>query len=268
LTFAHRNALLVLGYDKTNFDDIKAPQPPADTKIWDELTDKEIEAAKVLGYNAVIWDSAPPTASYHDWRHMSVAQRDALVVLGWNQTSWDNDSGKEQKPAVTDKFWSQLTNTEKKAARVFGHSDASWDNTVAPPTLPDKYKWDELTSCETLKHAPVCGPRGKPYRNICHASCMRVKHLWTSKRCNEYSQEHVPVCGSDGKPYKNSCHAACSKVNSWTTGRCNGPAMTTTAKSVPNAEPGSYPTANDSPNTTPVGAIIAAVVVELSVMVI
>merc|ERR1711939_624517 len=142
-----------------------------------------------------MWDSAPPTASSKKWRHMSLAERDALVVLGWNQTNWDNK--KEQQPAATNKFWSQLTNTEKKAARVFGHSDASWDNGVAPDTLPDKYKWAKLTSCVTLKKEPVCGPDGTAYRNICHASCARIKHLWKSKGCTEHSQEYVPVCGSD-----------------------------------------------------------------------
>ena len=49
LTPEQQNALLVLGYDQNSFEDINAPQPPADIKIWAELTDKEIEAAKALG---------------------------------------------------------------------------------------------------------------------------------------------------------------------------------------------------------------------------
>ena len=75
LTFAHRNALIVLGYNKTSYDDFTAPQPPADTKLWAQLTAKEFKAAKSLGYNALMWDSAMPIANFKKWRQMSEQEK-------------------------------------------------------------------------------------------------------------------------------------------------------------------------------------------------
>ena len=74
----------------------------------------EQEAATLLGWTEVSWDSATGTARQpavmdKDWTELSTKEQAAARALGFTQTTWDNASGEEPEPAVRDKDWSELS---------------------------------------------------------------------------------------------------------------------------------------------------------------
>jgi hypothetical protein len=58
---------------------------------WDELPQDVQEAAKVLGFNAKLWDDDKmPDECDEYWKDLTPEQQSAAAKLGYDQTSWDS----------------------------------------------------------------------------------------------------------------------------------------------------------------------------------
>ena len=81
-------------------------------------------------------------------------------MLGYTQISWDNESGEEQLPWASIKFWSSLTRNEKQAARALGYTQATWDNMSGsePQPAAGAKAWAELIACPDGKGIVILRP--------------------------------------------------------------------------------------------------------------
>ena len=80
------------------------------------------------------------------------SEQNAARVLGYNQVMWDNLSGNETQPASFDKYWAELTGKERAAAVVLGYEATVWDNesgSEPQPASANKH-WAKLTACGRL----------------------------------------------------------------------------------------------------------------------
>ena len=67
-------AAAILGYTKLSWDNAsgREKQPSSADKGWDELTDKEREAAEVLGYTRSMWENEEePAAMEKEWDELT-----------------------------------------------------------------------------------------------------------------------------------------------------------------------------------------------------
>ena len=78
-----------------------------------------------------------------------VDEQAAAAVLGYTQVTWDNESGNENPPASSNKYWAELNDQEKQAVMDMGYTAKSWDNdsgSEPQPASADKY-WNQLRVC-------------------------------------------------------------------------------------------------------------------------
>ena len=68
----------------------------------------------VLGWNQVWWDNESgqepmPPAFTRFWDVLTDKQKKAAMILGYTQRSWDNESRLEPQPRSASKSWAELT---------------------------------------------------------------------------------------------------------------------------------------------------------------
>lgn len=69
-----------------------ARRPPSEDKKWDELCEKEKDAARKLGYGKQKWDTDGWVDSEgKKWDQLDSAEKEGAQALGWTQASWDDD---------------------------------------------------------------------------------------------------------------------------------------------------------------------------------
>ena len=66
--------------------------------FWEDLSESERSAARVLLYNQVRWDyqNARPEIRYRLWEELSFEQRGAAFRLGYFQAAWDAELGADE----------------------------------------------------------------------------------------------------------------------------------------------------------------------------
>ena len=98
-----------------------------------------------------VWLSPTDSPTYTHFVGVTKLQPDctieewAAVVLGYTQASWDNESGREQQPSSSEKYWVQLTARERAAAAALGYTQWSWDKGDKPASA--NKNWAELIVC-------------------------------------------------------------------------------------------------------------------------
>ena len=139
---------------------------------WAELNDAQRYAAKVLGYNQILWDiGAQTTTSELDWNDMTAEQEDAAMLLGWDEESWNADSSDVDEDQDEDEdeevyipaasagmvamggddvwnnySWSELNEEQRNAAILLGFTQDMWDY-GGQPDVTNEW-WDEMTTEE------------------------------------------------------------------------------------------------------------------------
>ena len=181
---SEQDAARVLGHTQISWDNDsgRERQPASEDRDWSQLTDRQMAAALVLGYNQGMWDgliTAPqPDTANMGWSELMQMERAAAAALGYNQRSWDNESGSERQPSIENKDWGDLTGDEQRAATILGYDYRSWDG----PQPDSVYKsWSDLTSCGKL--SPI------PYLSSIYPTCEDNRF----HRSNSVIIEHMPA---------------------------------------------------------------------------
>ena len=61
---------------------------------WEDLTDEQRNAAKVLGYTKRNWDGKGKTKyENYDWKELPEDAKEAAKKLGYTKKMWDADEG-------------------------------------------------------------------------------------------------------------------------------------------------------------------------------
>ena len=118
-------------------------------------------AAKFLGITRKIWDNdgTAPIEEY-DWEELTEKQQNAARLLGYTQEKWDEDSDAESDSSSSES--ENITNPTKleinyddydfkelppdvmEAAKSLGYTKKIWDRGGKAPI--EEYDWDELTA--------------------------------------------------------------------------------------------------------------------------
>lgn len=105
LTEEEKQAVRKLGYNKDTWDDDDSSSSNSSTDADDKLeTSREV-------YLETAWHDLP--------KEMQLAAK----ILGYNSVMWDND----ESPPSDDKWWHKLTDEEQKAARILGYDEKTWN---------------------------------------------------------------------------------------------------------------------------------------------
>lgn len=149
---------MTLGWTKDSWDDNKSP-PASEDLAWDELNEKQKEAANSLCYFAELWDKSSlsewegvawPEDRYWTWDGLDKDEQTLLVSIGWNKQTWDT-------PGTADfefKSWNTLTWQQREALTEYGFYQNQWNCYM---THYDDYDWFELVMENVASHFETLG---------------------------------------------------------------------------------------------------------------
>ena len=178
-----RAAAMVLGYTATEWNEIggyeelipaasAAPAAAAGVAVgpkgkdkaeWSLLLPQEMQAATMLGFDAVQWDNGmTPETSAVPWSALQPPLRAAAQVLGYTAKEWNEDGGYEEEAAAA------VPTTNAPLPTALPPPLPPPTVTAAPPMAPpaeaaqptpkgkDKATWAELTP-EEMRAAATLG---------------------------------------------------------------------------------------------------------------
>uniref|UniRef100_A0A7S4NM07 Uncharacterized protein n=1 Tax=Guillardia theta TaxID=55529 RepID=A0A7S4NM07_GUITH len=110
-------------------------------KLWNELSETELEAASKLGYDELTWDlDGKVPVDRLLWKDLTRSQQEAAKVLNFNQKFWDEDVFVD----IYERSWNELTEEQKKAAKVLGYKKSSWNKNL--DVWSDTVSWKQLNA--------------------------------------------------------------------------------------------------------------------------
>lgn len=119
----------LLGYDQNLWN--KLIEPCMTNSTWEDLGDKEKEAASVLlqriqsAYESCRQNNFCSFGSNRtEWKELSRKRRNAARVLGYNQNLWDRVIDVE----IMDSEWKSLTSKQQKAASILDYTEERWEH--------------------------------------------------------------------------------------------------------------------------------------------
>ena len=149
LTEGQRDACKILGVDKEKWEggyssdgdvseeDIPKPQ-------WQELPERAIKAATLVGYNQKMWDrDESPQICEKRWKELSRQEKRACTILGFRKETWDDEASEVEEPEVKGVTWDKLSTEAKAAAKALGYKKRIWNTGDVPSSR--KREWSELT---------------------------------------------------------------------------------------------------------------------------
>jgi len=142
---------------------------------WDELTEKQKNAALLLEFDQEMWEAGLKTPACElSWDQMTPEQDDAATLLGWNKATWDGDKDKvvedqaDDVAAVQDPLdgvpdsapledeanedkawdysWAELTEEQRNAALILEFDQEMWEAGLKTPAC--ELSWDEMTEAQ------------------------------------------------------------------------------------------------------------------------
>jgi len=113
-----RHAAEDLGYDATKWDE--AADLPIEHKHWHDLSEKEMKAAGILGWEKDAWEHK---YEHFDWDDLPELQKKAAEAAGFTKHDWDDDHW----PENLDMRWDDITEEDRQAMAVLGWSKRTWD---------------------------------------------------------------------------------------------------------------------------------------------
>jgi hypothetical protein len=136
LPLAIQEAAKVLGYTPKLWNNKK--QPPLFGESWENLSSKESEAAKKLGFCQGEWrgshkkdeeamtnkDEGCNGYDDYNWCDLPDNARRDFEILGYNAVMWEAN----EEPTSSDKEWCKLGSIEQEAATRLGYNAEKWDN--------------------------------------------------------------------------------------------------------------------------------------------
>ena len=141
-----------MGFNRAAWNRGYHPDPTK--KTWEEMTDEEKTALKVLGYSGSSWDNREPFSNYKFWVDLTEEEKQAALALGYKTMKWNNRAGQARPPDYVGKSWAEMTQEDQAALEVLGFNEVLWDGGTSP--LP-------LSAFKTWKKLSVCGSCHKNY---------------------------------------------------------------------------------------------------------
>mmetsp|Transcript_94287 Transcript_94287/g.148303 ORF Transcript_94287/g.148303 Transcript_94287/m.148303 type:complete len:1557 (-) Transcript_94287:76-4746(-) len=135
---------VVLGWDAERWQ--RGDAPPSWSKDWNDLSEREQDAARNLGYSAKTW-KGETTGRNKKWNELGENDRMDWKKLGYGEDSWN----RHMRPQTMSMPWAQLNEDQRIAARNLGYSSSSWDKQVATAANG----WAELADYADGIHDPI-----------------------------------------------------------------------------------------------------------------
>jgi hypothetical protein len=106
-----------LGYDKNKWDN--SEEVDCQWEHWEDLTDEQRKAAKIIGWEETAWDSH---YRWTEWDELPKLQKKAARVAGYTEDNW------QDWVEGLDEWWEDLGHKEKQGLAVMGWTKYTWDN--------------------------------------------------------------------------------------------------------------------------------------------
>lgn len=114
-----RRAAEDLEYTPTKWDN--AEDVPIEHKHWHDLSEKELKALAVLGWDdEAAWEHK---YEHFNWKDLPELQKKAATSSGFDEEKWDDDHW----PENLNKRWDDMTKEDQQAMAVLGWHKGKWD---------------------------------------------------------------------------------------------------------------------------------------------
>jgi len=132
-----RDKLVLLGWDPDGVNWAAGRDPYSYGRVWSELSAREIESARFLGYDAKVWNGcegqmdSPCLARLtylegrlrdYIWEQLPRGKQEKLEDLGWESRAWFEG----ELPSPMKAEWTGLTSMQRASARIIGYTQDTW----------------------------------------------------------------------------------------------------------------------------------------------
>ena len=148
-----------LGWTEDSWDHDNKDPPSSNNKYWDELSDREKDAADNLCYFAELWDQSPltiwkgiawPEDRYWPWELLDDDERNLLQQAGWTKSTW-NVPGSAPFEYTS---WNSLPSATREVLEDWGFYHDQWNCYM---NHYDDYDWFELVLEDVAQYFEAFG---------------------------------------------------------------------------------------------------------------
>ncbi|MCP9765179.1 hypothetical protein [Lacihabitans soyangensis] len=122
------------GWNNKNWDGIPSGFPSAFYLPWNQLLPGQVNTAKLLGYDELLWNGPSVSEATlqanmmaywrkFEWLSIPVRLQNLWVQLGWSSASW---SGTAPEPLSVTTNWNNLTLEQQRTASLLGFASGNW----------------------------------------------------------------------------------------------------------------------------------------------